>query len=399
MHPLEVVPAPVAPPGLPRRPWAAARFDRHEIAGSLGDLGTFIPLLIGMVITNGLDLVAALFFAGFFNVVTGLTFEIPMAVQPMKAIAAVAIAEHLTPTQIVAAGMTTSTVLLLLGVTRLIDAFNRIVPTPVIRGLQLALGLRLAEQGLQLVAQTAWIGSDSVAVGIGGLILVLLLADSSRWPTALLIFSAGLVLAAAGRPQALAALRLGISVPHFALPTAADFTSSFWRAAVPQLPLTTLNSVVAVCALSADLFPGRAAQPRRVVLSVGLMNLIGGVFGAMPMCHGAGGLAGQYRFGARTNGSILFLGIVKMLLAVLFGVSLLALLGAYPKSLLGVLLVVSGIELGVVCRDQTSREAATVMLGTTAAILALSNMATGFVIGWLLAIGVRLAERRTGSQG
>lgn len=108
--------------------------------------------------------------------------------------------------------------------------------------------------------------------------------------------------------------------------------------------------------------------------------------------------AGQYRFGARTNGSILFLGVVKMLLAVFFGVSLLTLLRAYPNSLLGVLLVVCGLELSVVCRDQTSREAATVMLGTAAAILALSNMATGFVIGWLLALGVHAAEARTGAR-
>ena len=54
----------------------AARLDRHEIAGSLGDLGTFLPLLVGMAAENGLDFAAALFFAGLFNVITGLTFAI-----------------------------------------------------------------------------------------------------------------------------------------------------------------------------------------------------------------------------------------------------------------------------------------------------------------------------------
>lgn len=375
--------------------WAAARFNRHEIAGSLGDLGTFIPLLIGMVVTNGLDLVAGLFFAGFFNIVTGLTFEIPMAVQPMKAIAAVAIAEGLTAPQIVAAGMTTGVVLLLLGVTGLIDAFNRIIPIPVVRGLQLGLGLRLVQQALQLIANTgSWLGYDSIAVGIVGLGLVLMWAESSRWPTALIAFVAGLVLAGVGHPDALRALRVGISLPHFSWPSSADFGVGFWRAALPQIPLTTLNSVIAVCALSADLFPERPAAPRRVATSVAVMNLVGGVFGAMPMCHGAGGLAGQYRFGARTNGSILFLGAAKLLLAVFLGSSLLTLLGVYPKSILGVLLAVSGLELGLVCRDQTSRESATIMLGTAAATMALSSMATGFVFGWLLAVVVRAAEAR-----
>src|SRR5205814_6147517 len=127
----------------------------------------------------------------------------------------------------------------------------------------------------------------------------------------------------------------------------------FPKASLPQIPLTTLNSVIAVCALSVDLFPERPATPRRVAVSVGLMNLAGAWFGAMPMCHGAGGLAGQYRFGARTNGSILFLGAAKMLVAVLFGSSLMALCRSFPASVLGVMLAFSGLELPLVARDPT----------------------------------------------
>src|SRR5437868_1846997 len=128
---------------------AFARLDRHEIAGSLGDLGTFLPLLVGMASQNGLDFGAGLFFAGLFNVMTGLFFPIPMAVQPMKAIAAVAITEHLSVSEIVAAGAIVSAVVLVLGVTRLIDWVNRLVPTAVVRGLQLAVGLSLLIKALQ----------------------------------------------------------------------------------------------------------------------------------------------------------------------------------------------------------------------------------------------------------
>src|SRR5512142_1123989 len=128
-----------------------ARLDRHEIAGSLGDLGTFLPLLVGMAAQNGLDFASALFFAGLFNVVTGLVFGIPMAVQPMKAIAAVALTEGLTVHEIVAAGITVSAVVLLLGTTGLIDAVDRLVPRSVVRGLQLALGLSLLVKGVQMV--------------------------------------------------------------------------------------------------------------------------------------------------------------------------------------------------------------------------------------------------------
>jgi MFS superfamily sulfate permease-like transporter len=123
------------------------------------------------------------------------------------------------------------------------------------------------------------------------------------------------------------------------------------------------------------------------------MNLVAGWFGAMPMCHGAGGLAGQYRFGARSSTSILFLGSVKIVLAVLFGGTILALLHSYPKSVLGVLLGISGLELALVARDQTERTAATVMYATAAAILALGSTATGFVIGWALALVVGTDRR------
>src|SRR5690606_17302045 len=121
-----------------------ARLDRHEIAGSLGDLGTFLPLLVGMASLNGLNFATALFFAGLFNVLTGLFFPIPLAVQPMKAIAAVALTQGLSTGQIVAAGASVSAVILVLGLSGLIEWLNRVIPASVVRGLQLALGLSLA---------------------------------------------------------------------------------------------------------------------------------------------------------------------------------------------------------------------------------------------------------------
>jgi len=340
-----------------------------------------------MSVTNGLDFTSALFFAGSFNIVTGILFSIPMAVQPMKAIAAVAISEHLPLGQILAAGIWTSLIVLFLGLTGLITAVNRVIPKPVVRGLQLGLGIQLIEKGVLLVRDTnrLW-GLDSVGIGILGFALVLAFASSKKVPSALILFTAGLGLAVAANTGIVSSLRIGLNLPHWVPLTWDDFRSSLFRAALPQIPLTTLNSVVAVCALSLDLFPDRPARPRRVAISVGLMNLVSGWFGAMPMCHGAGGLAGQYRFGARTNASILFLGSVKVLLAVFFGGSLLTILGVYPGSILGVMLSISGLELAIVAMDQTERTAATIMIGTAAGILALGSTATGFAIGWILAL-------------
>jgi MFS superfamily sulfate permease-like transporter len=192
---------------------------------------------------------------------------------------------------------------------------------------------------------------------------------------------------------------LDLTLPGWSPPGWGDFLTSFPKAALPQIPLTTLNSVIAVCALSADLFPDRPATPKRVSISVGLMNLVGCWFGAMPMCHGAGGLAGQYRFGARTNGSILFLGSAKILVAVLFGATLMAFCQVFLHSILGVMVAVSGLELALATRDQTGRTDASVMLITAGVCLGLENIALGFVIGCLLAWGWMIGPKRHSDGG
>ncbi|MGL4514179.1 MAG: putative sulfate/molybdate transporter [Lacipirellulaceae bacterium] len=364
-----------------------ARLDRSELSGALGDLGTFLPLLVAMSVENGLDFAAALFFAGLFNVVTGVTFGIPMAVQPMKAIAAVALAQGLPALQVVAAGASVSAIVLLAGVTGFVETLSRIVPKPVVRGVQLALALTLVTKGLGMVSATgAWLSLDGFATALAAAALVVGAGASSRVPVGLVLFVVGLAIAAIVRPEGVQALAFGLWTPSWTPPAWNDFVTAFPVATVPQVPLTLVNSVVAVCALSSDLFPDRPAAPRKVAISVGLMNLTTCWFGAMPMCHGAGGLAGQYRFGARTAGSILFLGAAKTLLAVLFGASLVTLVAAFPASILGVMVVASGLELGVAARDQTERDDAYAMLVTAGVALGTGNIALGLAAGWLVAL-------------
>jgi len=355
-------------------------FNRHEAAGALGDLGTFIPLLLGMVTQCGLQLGPALFFAGIVNMITGISFAIPIVVQPMKAIAAVAIAERMSQTEIIAAGIITGGVVLLLVISGLIDRLHSVIPRSVVRGLQLALGLKLLLVGFRMVVGTQTLfGRDSILLGFVCLSIALLLWRSVRIPAAIVIFGVGLVSLAEADINKIALL----TGTAWRLPQLMDATAwleGFWRCAIPQIPLTLLNSVVAVCALSCDLFPNRPALPRKVAISVGLMNLLCCPFGAMPMCHGAGGLAAQYRFGARSGGSLVMLGAAMTLLGLLSGGALLAGMQYYPQSVLGVLLGCSAFELIRVCRDQiTWKERADMLI--TAAIFLLTNMALGFVFG------------------
>jgi MFS superfamily sulfate permease-like transporter len=276
--------------------------------------------------------------------------------------------------------MLVSLVVLVLGLLGWVDRLSRLVPESVVRGLQLGLGLSLALKGMELVAGS---GADRWWLALPGGILAWALMGSRRWPVALLLFLAGLGVVVLRHPETLGGLRLGFHLPHPVTFALADFRLALTAAALPQVPLTLLNSVVAVCALARDLHPAEAPSERRVAVSVGLMNLATGWFGGMPMCHGAGGLAGQHAFGARTNGSILLLGAAKLLLAVLFGASLMGLALAFPKALLGVLLVFSGLGLAQTVKRS---EDLPVALVTAAGCMGLGYL-PGVLLGWL---GARL---------
>ncbi len=362
------------------------RFDRNEISGSLGDMGTFLPLVAGMVNRCGMNLGHILFFAGAMNLATGLIFGIPMPVQPMKAIAAVAITEGMNQDTIIASGIAAGIAILVLSVTGLMNFVYRIVPKPVVRGLQLAIGLKLLIKGVEMIAATGrLLAPDSLATALLCLSIALISFRYNKIPGALVIFILGTGLLFWARPDILSRLTLGWERPHFIFPPPSDFLAGTWRGAVPQIPLTIMNSVIAVCALSIDLFPERPLSPRKVSISVAIMNLVSCPLGGMPMCHGSGGLAAQYRFGARTGGSVVFLGLAKMLLAVAFGSSLLTIISIYPASVLGILLIFSGYELAIVCRDQTVLSQIFIMM-LTAGLCIAANIAVGTIVGFILAL-------------
>ncbi|XP_043699614.1 molybdate transporter 2-like [Telopea speciosissima] len=171
-----------------------------------------------------------------------------------------------------------------------------------------------------------------------------------------------------------------------------DWKTGFIQAAIPQIPLSILNSVIAVCKLSADLFPEKEASATAVSVSVGVMNFVGCWFGAMPVCHGAGGLAAQYRFGGRSGASVLFLGIGKLVLGLVFGNTFVKVLDEFPIGLLGVLLLYSGIELAMASKDMNSKGESFVMLTCAAVSLTGSSAALGFGCGIVLFLLLKLRE-------
>jgi len=371
---------------------ARLRFTWAEFSGSLGDLGLFLPLVVAMATVGNLDLGVILVAAGAMNVATGLLFRQPIPVQPMKAIAAVAITEGLMPGALMASGLIMGALLLILALSGGVDAIGRLVPSALVRGIQLGVGLKLAAKGAGWVGGLPFLGWDGILVAaVGSLLLLYFLYK--RWPGLLFVFFFGFVLLFLEDPAAYHHLTLTLPKVSPVWPSPAEWEAGLLRGALPQLPLTLLNSVIAVCALSADYYPGRGIAPRRMAASVGIMNLLCVPFGAIPMCHGAGGLAAQHRFGARTGGSVVMLGAAKIAVGASLGVALVGILNVYPLAILGPMLVFAGVELARSgTRNLASEEHRVVALLTAGTVLG-ANTFAGFLVGTLFLLCLRLRRR------
>ena len=384
-----------------RQPWA-------EISGSLGDLGTFLPIVIALSEGDQISLSTTLIFTGIYNILTGAFFGIPLPVQPMKAIAAIAILRSLTAGQTAAAGLFVAACILLFSVSRLLEWFTKVIPIPVVKGIQVGAGLSLViAAGSKATSSLSWTKpnwADNYIWLIVAFLALLLVDLHPKIPYALLVTCIGiifaLVLVANSSSHHLPALRHWH--PYTLIPHGADWKIGILDAGVGQLPLTTLNSIIAVTHLAADLLP-EVATPSvtSIGISVAAMNLFGCWFGAMPVCHGSGGLAAQYRFGARSGASIIFLGILKLLVGLILGESLTDLLHKSPTALLTVMIIAAGLELASVgeslntdrardLKESPSRlsegqrkQRWTTMLVTAGILIAFKNDAVGFLAGML----------------
>lgn len=372
-----------------------SRFFLNELSGSMGDLGTFLPLAAAMAVANRMDLGVIFLFAGLMNIASGLRFRQPIPVQPMKAIAAVAITEGLNTNEIAAAGITMGLIVTLLAVTGAITWIDRRVPRPVVHAIQAGVGAKLILKAVEWVIALPLFGIDSVLVAVGIVIFILLFPRKVPGFT-LIALLLGLVGVWMSESFAPISLHLGLPPLHLIMPTAHDWSIGITHGALPQLPLTLLNSVIAICALSADLFPGRGVHPRQMAMSVGLMNLFCVPFGAMPMCHGAGGLAAQYRFGARTGLSVIMLGLVKVVLAILFGVAILPIIQSYPHSILAALILLAGWTLMKPAFGSLSNINTAVVVIVSSALIVFVGTLEGFLVGcglWFVISMIHPEER------
>ncbi len=370
--------------------WPLTRWD---VAGAFGDMGILFPIAIALISLNHMNPTAVFFTAGLAYVLAGAYFRIPISVQPFKAVAAIALALQLPPSSIASAGLLMGVLLALIGITNLVTPLARLFTLPIVRGIQLGLGLILAREGLRLAlgakSGLLLVGGAPIAawqVALGGGAILLLFQRSRRFPSALVLLAAGVLLGLLAHWGRLNSFGWGPLPLEFLRPRVDQLKEVLVVLVLPQFALTFGNSIVAT-ENTAQLLYGPVARrvtARALSLSIALMNLAGGMFLSAPTCHGSGGITAHYKFGARTAKSCYIIGGVCIFLA-LFGRGAVSLLNLIPTAVLGVFLVYVGIQHGALVRDIiTQRTFLFIAVCVGLVSLAKTNLTYGFAVGFLL---------------
>ena len=377
------------------------QFNRLEFAGSLADLGTLLPLLIGLIVINGLNPTSVLFMIGIFYILSGTYYRIPVSVQPMKIIAAYAIAMGMSQVEISASTIIIGVILLVLGITKLIRLIGKYIPHIVVRGVQFGVGSILIYKGISLVLKSdpdlviQNVGPVSIGIVLGGIgvILTLILLKNKRFPAAIVIVFLGIMVGIfMGKPID-GEIQVGIYLPKlfpYGIPGKTDLLIGLTLLVIPQIPMTTSNAIISNCDLSKEYFGKKAKKMSYTSLanSMGLGNVVSFILGGMPMCHGSGGIAAHYRFGSRTAGSNLIIGSIFLGLGLFFGPSALHLLDLIPLSLLGVLLIFAGIQLCLMIKDVKDKINLALIFFMFLVALTI-NLSISFILGIILAYTIK----------
>jgi SulP family sulfate permease len=376
------------------------RFDRHELAGGLGDAGLLIPLAVAMITLNGINATAAFVLVGAAYAGTALYFRVPVPVQPLKAFAAAAIALGLSAETIAAGALLMSAAMAMLAASGLASLLAARFPVVLVRGIQAAVALLLAKAAIELAERGNWEGlptiapAASLAMAVAACALLFSTRRSHLLPGSLVVLAAGVVvgIAVGGLPSG---VHLGPESVSLAVPDMDAFGTALTALVIAQLPLTFGNSIVATADAERSYFGARAdrVRPNRLAASIGTWNLAAGLAGGLPMCHGAGGVTAHYKLGARTAGATLSVGVLFAILGLALGESLPALLQVLaPGALAGMLLFVA-IQHALLAGNLQGAGDRVIAAGVGAVTLATGNLGIGFAAG-ALALATRGAWRR-----
>jgi len=364
------------------------QFNPRELAGSLGDLGTLLPLTVGYISVCRMDPAGLLVMMGLANIATGLIYRLPMPIEPMKVLAVMAIAQAWTPEKVYTAGLVMGGVWLLMGATGAMMHVARWTPRSVVRGIQISLGVLLAVEGAKMVS--TWL-----AIGLVALVIVVVLRQNRYAPAALVLVALGIAIMAF-KGQLAHVSGPSLSVPPMTMFLVREIWPALRDGGLAQIPLTATNAVIATSMLISQYWPDRRVTERQLSFNMGVMNVILPFFGGMPLCHGAGGLASQYYFGARTGGANVMEGLMEIVLGLFLATSMAAIFAAFPVAIVGAMMFLVGIELVKFARDLRWNRDLLPVAATVLGSLAV-NMALGFIAGLAVHYLIVSRGKKTGS--
>ncbi len=360
------------------------RLDRRELAGAVADVGVLVPIAVALIVKNGLEATAVLLPAALLYIAVALVYRLPVPVQPLKAFGAIAIAQGLGSDEIAGGALLMGAIFLVAGVTGLVDLAGRAFPKPLIRGVQLTVGLLLLKIAWGLVSDPPRSFDNALDAGLAIPIAAALLAAVvifRKRPITLALVAAGGCIAVFQAGGDVSLGPSGVALPSL---DGAVLWAAFTALVIPQLPLTFANSCLATSDAARRYFGERAerVRPGRLATTLGLANLLSAAIAGMPVCHGAGGMTAHYSFGARGAKAPLVMGVSLLVLALAVGAGLGALLASFPLPVLAALLSAAGLlHIGLLRDLSNLREWA----------IALVIGAVGFELNLALALGLGLA--------
>lgn len=359
------------------------KFSLRELGGAFGDWGTLIPFIIGYISIVGLSPFGLFLGLGLTNIILGLRFDLPIPVQPQKTIGTVAISRSWTPNLVISTGFFTGIVWSILGFSKRLEKIVKKVPTLLVRGIQLGLAFILGWTAILFFLENIWLGFISIGI-------IIFLRNNKKIPSAIILVFLGLVFLLFTSQTIIQ--DFAFTIPEFQLyiPTIENFFIGIVAAGIGQLLLTLTNVMIATISLLKDLFPDRelTIDANNLASNMGGMNLLLPFIGGMPLCHGSGGVAAQYAFGARYGGSMIMEGIIEIFLGLFLSEMLFSIFNSFPRAILGAMLIYTSFLLGKVVYEDFSKRRFPIIL-ISALICFFINIFVGFLIGLILYLLLR----------
>jgi SulP family sulfate permease len=367
-------------------------FSLAEFSGALADLGVMLPLILALISLNGMDTTAVFVGVGIAYILVALVYRLPIPVQPLKSVSAIALAMGLAPAVIVTGAIWNALAFLGMGLAGIDHWVQKAFPKPVVRGIQLGLASLLFKSAWNLILKTpeGWqhglmLNGQTFAwlwVLLGGAVMFLvtfLIWKRDLAALGVVVFGVGISTVHLGLPPMSFQLTLPKLLPI--VPTWEQLWQGLILLALPQIPLSLGNSIYATADAARQYFGEKAAHvtERKLMLTMGATDAMTAVIGGVPLCHGCGGLTAHYRLGARTGGAPLMLGGIFLALALLGGPASMKLFGLIPFPVLGVLLAYVGFQHMLLARDLRGAQAWLSALLVPTLTLWTNNLAIGFV--------------------